>query len=118
MDLSPVPPLPAARERAPYAAVGPLVPAHLTGALINNPDFRVTLRGPAWFATPRPWYQPPTVGGIESPLAMETRPRENEPDETTAPPPAAALPAPLAAPKPAPPAFPAPRAVQSILDIF
>ncbi len=121
MDLSPVSPLPLARERAPFAAVGPLVPAYLTGPLTNNPDFKVTIRGPSWFATPRPWYQRPPVGDIESPFRMDVKPAEPVVDEVAVHPgPAAADPPRPRKHKASPIAktLPTQREIKSILDIF
>lgn len=122
MDFGPVPPLRLARERTPVAPVGPLVPFSLTGPLVNNPDFRVTLSDPARVANaPRLWYQRPPVGSIESPLTMEVKlPKPIEKREYGPFTPAGDAPARPRPQKKSPLArtFPAQRAIQSILDLF
>jgi hypothetical protein len=122
MDISPAGPSRPARERAPFAPVGPLVSFHLAGPLINNPDFRVTISGRSRLSEPEPWYKLPPVGSAEPPLELETK---SALELALSEPPPPAFPETLdpvrpAARKKSPLAktFPVRREIRSILDIF
>lgn len=122
MDISPARPSGPARERAPFAPVGPFVPHHLAGPLINNPDFRVTISGGTRPSEPDPWYKLPPVGAAEPPLELETK-SALELALLEPPPPAfpeTREPVRPAAQKKSPLAknFPVRREIRSILDIF